>query len=145
LNALWAWRDDIRQEVTDWVAHIKIASDVGAKLSAALFNKETETICQQLAKSAELAPARTILLNSGPSQTRLFSDDKRIVKAMEAADKQRPYSPKSTFNRSRGFKRLLTRSRRPPSLQLPRNWETLKAVLFPGREEVVQDMIERRP
>jgi hypothetical protein len=87
-----------------WNTHIKIASDVGAKLSAGLFNKETETIRQQLAKSAELAPARTILLNSGPSQTCFFSDDKRIAKAMEAADKQRPYAPKPTFNRSRGFK-----------------------------------------
>jgi hypothetical protein len=104
LNALRAWRDDIQQEVTDWSAHIKIASDVGAKLSADLFNKETETICQQLAKSAELAPACTILLNSGLSQTRLFSDDKRIAKAMGVADKQRPYTPKPIFNRSRSFK-----------------------------------------
>jgi hypothetical protein len=87
LNALKVWRDDIRQEVTDWVAHIKVASDVGAKLSAALFNKETENIRQQLAKYAEVAPARTILLNSGPSQMHLFSDNKRIAKAMEAADK----------------------------------------------------------
>jgi hypothetical protein len=104
LNALKAWRDDIRQEVTDWVTHIKITSDVGAKLSAALFNKEKENIHQKMAKSAELAPARTILLNSGPSQTHLFTDDARIPKAMEAADKHRPYAPKPTFNRSRGFK-----------------------------------------
>jgi hypothetical protein len=103
-NALKAWRDDVSQEVTDWVNHIKVASDVGAKLSAALFNKEMETIRQQLAKSTELAPARTILLNSGPSQMCLLSDDKRIAKAMEATDKQRPYAPKPTFNRSCGFK-----------------------------------------
>jgi hypothetical protein len=90
--------------VTAWNAHIKIASEVGAKPSAGLSNKETETICQQLAKSVELAPARTILLNSGPSQTLLFSDDKRIPKAMEAADKQWPYSPKPTFSRSFSFK-----------------------------------------
>jgi hypothetical protein len=77
---------------------------MGAKLSTALFNKETETIRQQLAKSAELAPALTILLNSGPSQTRLFSDDKRIAKAVEATDKHLPYAPKPTFNRSCGFK-----------------------------------------
>jgi hypothetical protein len=77
---------------------------MGAKLSAALFNKETENIRQQMANSAELALARTILLNSGPSQMRLFTDDTRITKAMEAADKHRPYAPKPTFNRSRGFK-----------------------------------------
>jgi hypothetical protein len=41
LKALKAWRDDIRHEVADWVDHIKTASDMGAKLSAALFNKET--------------------------------------------------------------------------------------------------------
>jgi hypothetical protein len=64
LNALKAWRDDIRQEVTDWVDHIKTASDVGAKLSAALFNKETENICQKMAKAPKLAPVCTILLNS---------------------------------------------------------------------------------
>jgi hypothetical protein len=104
LNGLKAWRDGICQEVTNWVAHIKIASDVSTKLSAALFNKEMENIHQQMAKSAELAPARTILLDSGPSQTHLFTDDARIAKAMEAADKHQPYAPKPTFNRSRGFK-----------------------------------------
>jgi hypothetical protein len=30
LNALRAWRDDIRQEVTAWNTHMKIASDVSA-------------------------------------------------------------------------------------------------------------------
>jgi hypothetical protein len=104
LDALHAWRDDSRQEVTAWNNHIKIASDMGAKLFAGIFNKETETIRQQLAKSAELAPARTILLHSAPSQTLLFTDDKRITKAMEAADKQWLYASKPTFNRSCGFK-----------------------------------------
>jgi hypothetical protein len=42
LDALHAWRDDNRQEVTSWNTHIKIASDVDAKLSADIFNKETE-------------------------------------------------------------------------------------------------------
>jgi hypothetical protein len=63
----------------------KIASDVGAKLYTGIFNKETEAIRQQLARSAKLAPARTILLNSSPSQTLLLKDDKKIAKAMEAA------------------------------------------------------------
>jgi hypothetical protein len=63
---LKAWRDDIRQEVADWVDHIKTASDVGAKLSAALFNKETENIRQQMARAPKLAPVHTILLNSCP-------------------------------------------------------------------------------
>jgi hypothetical protein len=89
LDALCAWRDDIRQEVTAW-----IVSDVGDKLSVGIFNKETETIHQQLAKFAKLAPTRTILLYSGPSQMHLFSDDKRIANSMEAADKQWPYAPK---------------------------------------------------
>jgi hypothetical protein len=77
---------------------------MGAKLYAGILSKETETIHQQLARSAKLALARTILLNSAPSQTLLFSNDKRIAKAMQAADKQRPYAPKPTFNRSHGFK-----------------------------------------
>jgi hypothetical protein len=94
LNALKAWRDDIRQEVTDWVDHIKTASDVGAKLSTALFNKEMENIRQQMAKAPELAPVRTILLNSCPSLTHLFTDNARITKAIEAADKHRPFAPK---------------------------------------------------
>jgi hypothetical protein len=104
LDALRAWRDDIRQEGTAWNTHIQIALDVGAKLSTCIFNKEMETIRQQLAKSTELAPTPTILLNSGLSQMRLFSDDKRIAKAMEAAYKQQSYAPKPTFNRSCGFK-----------------------------------------
>jgi hypothetical protein len=89
--------------VTEWVTHITTASDVGAK-SAALFIKETEIIRQQMAKAPKLALVRTILLNSCPSQTRLFTDDARISKAMEAADKHRLFAPKSSFNRSLGFK-----------------------------------------
>jgi hypothetical protein len=73
LTALKAWRDNICCEVADLVDHVKTRSDMGAKLSAALFNKETEIIRQQMAKAPELAPARTILLNSCPSQTRLFT------------------------------------------------------------------------
>jgi hypothetical protein len=77
---------------------------MGAKLFAALFTKETDFICQQMAKAPELAPARTILLNSCPSQTRLFTDDARITKAMEAADKHRPCAPKSSYNSGRRYK-----------------------------------------
>jgi hypothetical protein len=97
LKAWKAWRDNIRQEVADWVNHIKTASDVGSKLSAALFNKETEIIRKQMARAPKLAPARTILLNSCPSHTRLFTDDVRITKAMEVADKHRPFAPKSSY------------------------------------------------
>jgi hypothetical protein len=38
LDTLRAWRNDIRQEVTSWNTHIKIASDVGAKLAPGIFN-----------------------------------------------------------------------------------------------------------
>jgi hypothetical protein len=136
--------------VTDWVAHIKIASDVSAKLSAALFNKEIETIHQQFAKSVELAPAHTVLLNSGPSQMRLFSDNKRIAKATEAAVKQWPYTPKPTFNRSCGFKPrgagTVTSAYAPARKTTP--YQKPKAAKSPvpkkRREAAVQDAIERR-
>jgi hypothetical protein len=104
LTALKAWRDDILHEVGDWVDHIKTRSDVGAKLSAALFNKETEFIRQQMAKAPELAPARIILLNSCPSHTHLFTDDARFTKAMEAADKHWPFAPKSSYSSGQGYK-----------------------------------------
>jgi hypothetical protein len=104
LTALKAWRDNIRHEVAVWVDHIKTRFDMGAKLSAALFNKETEIIRQQMAKAPELAPAHTILLNSCFSQTRLFTDDARITKAMEAADKHRPFTPKSSYSSGQGYK-----------------------------------------
>jgi hypothetical protein len=77
---------------------------MGAKLSAALFNKETDFIRQQLAKTPQLAPAHSILLHSSPTLMCLFSDDARVIKVMEAADKHRPYAPKSSYNRSRGYK-----------------------------------------
>jgi hypothetical protein len=77
---------------------------VGAKLSAALFNKETDFIRQQLAKTPRLTPAHSILLHSSPTLTRLFSDDARVIKAMEVADKRRPYAPKSSYNSRRGYK-----------------------------------------
>jgi hypothetical protein len=72
LSALKAWRDEIRREAAEWLDHVKIRSDVGAKLSAALFNKETDVIRQQMAKAPELAPARTILVHSSPTPTHLF-------------------------------------------------------------------------
>jgi hypothetical protein len=59
LSALKAWRDDIRREAAEWLDHVKIRSDVGVKLSAALFNKETD-IRQQMTKALELAPACTV-------------------------------------------------------------------------------------
>jgi hypothetical protein len=54
-------------EVANWLDHVKTKSDVGAKLFAALFNKETDFIRQQIAKAPELAPARTIMLHSCPT------------------------------------------------------------------------------
>jgi hypothetical protein len=84
--------------------HVKIRSDVGAKLSVALFNKETDVIRQQMAKAPELALSRSILLHSSPTPRGLFSDDARVTKAMEAADKHRPYAPKSSYNSGRGYK-----------------------------------------
>jgi hypothetical protein len=80
-DKLKAWRDGIRQDVAAWNFHIKIAFDLGAKLATVIFNKETEAIHQQLAKSFELAPISNILLNSSPSETLLFLDDKKIAKA----------------------------------------------------------------
>jgi hypothetical protein len=90
--------------VADWVDHVKTRCDVGAKLCAALFNKETEITRQQMARAPELAPAHTILLNNCPSQTSLFTEDARIIKAMEAADKHRPFAPKSSYSSDRGYK-----------------------------------------
>jgi hypothetical protein len=102
--ALKAWRDDIHAEEDKWLAHVQVRfTGGGAKLSAALF-KETDFICQQLAKTPQLMPARSILLHSSPTLTRLFSGNARVNKAMEAADKHRPYAPKSSYNRSRGYK-----------------------------------------
>jgi hypothetical protein len=98
LSVLKAWRDDICREAAKWLDHIKIRSDVGAKLSVAFFNKETDVMRQQMAKAPELAPARTILLHSSPTQTHLFSDNARVTKAMEATDKHRTYAPKSSYN-----------------------------------------------
>jgi hypothetical protein len=72
LAALKAWRDGIRHEADKWLDHVKIRSDMGAKLSAALFNKETDVIRQQMAKAPEPAPARIILLHSSPTLTHLF-------------------------------------------------------------------------
>jgi hypothetical protein len=86
-SALKAWRDDIRVEVDKWLAHVQVRSDVGAKLSAALFNKETDFIRQELAKTSQLTPARSILLHSSPTLMRLFSDEARVIKAVEAAEK----------------------------------------------------------
>jgi hypothetical protein len=98
--ALKAWRDDICAEADKWLAHVQVRSDVGAKLSAALFNKETDFIRQQLAKTPQLTPARSILLHSSPTLTRLFLDDARVIKA------RRPLTstPKSPYNSSRGYK-----------------------------------------
>jgi hypothetical protein len=102
--ALKAWRDSICLEAKKWLHHIQVRLDVGAKLSAALFNKETHFMCQELAKTPRLAPAKSILHHSSTTMTHLFSDNARVIKAMDAADKHRPFAPKSSYNRSRSDK-----------------------------------------
>jgi hypothetical protein len=104
MDELKSWREDVCQDVSAWKSQIKNASDVGAKMAAGIFNKETETIRQLMAKSYDLSPINNILLNSPPTETLLFSDDNKIAKAMEAADRHRPYPPKSTLSRSSGPK-----------------------------------------
>jgi hypothetical protein len=42
LTDLKVWSDSIGHEVANWVDLVNTRSDVGAKLSAALFNKETD-------------------------------------------------------------------------------------------------------
>jgi hypothetical protein len=75
--ALKAWRDSIRVKAKEWLHQVR--SDMGAKLSAALFSKETHFICQELAKTPRLAPAKSILLRSSPTTTHLFSDNARVI------------------------------------------------------------------
>jgi hypothetical protein len=104
INELKAWRADVCQDVAAWKSLIKNASDVGAKLAAGIFNKKSEAIRQLMAKSYNLLSINNILLNSIPTKTLLFSDDKKIAKAMEAANRHRAYPPKSTFPRSSGPK-----------------------------------------
>jgi hypothetical protein len=102
--ALKAWRDSIRMKAKEWLHHVQVHSDVGAKLLAALFSKETQFICQELAKAPRLALAKSILLRSSPTTTHLFSDNARVIKAIDAADKHRPFVPKSSYNCSRSIK-----------------------------------------
>jgi hypothetical protein len=102
--ALKAWRDNIRLESEKWLHHVQVQSDVGAKLLAALFSKETHFMHQKLAKTHQLAPGMSILLHSSPTPKHLFSDNARVIKAMDAADKHRPFAPKSSYQRSRSIK-----------------------------------------
>jgi hypothetical protein len=104
IDELKSWREDVCQDVAAWKSQIKNASDMGAKMAAGIFNKETEAIRQLTAKSYDLSPINNILLNSPPTESLLFSDNKKIAKAMEAADRHRLYPPKSTFPRSSGPK-----------------------------------------
>jgi hypothetical protein len=100
--ALKAWRDSIRLKAKEWLQHVQVRSDVRAKLLAALFSKEKQFICQELAKAPRLATA--ILLHSPSTMTHLFLDNARVLKAMDAADKHRPLVPKSSYNSSRSVK-----------------------------------------
>jgi hypothetical protein len=93
-TAMKAWRDSICAKSKEWLHHIQILSDIGAKLAAAFFQKETQFIRQEVAKAPCLAPAKSILLRSAPMATHLFSENEKIRKAMEAAEKHRPYTPK---------------------------------------------------
>jgi hypothetical protein len=101
-TAMKAWRDDVRAKYKEWLSHIQIRSDVGVKLAAALFRKETQFMRQEVAKAPRLAPVKFILLRSAPTATHLFSDNEKVRKAMEAAEKHRsytprPYIPKTSF------------------------------------------------
>jgi hypothetical protein len=93
-TAMKAWRDSVCAKSKEWLHHIQIRSDVGAKLAAALFRKETQFIRQEVAKAPRLAPAKSILLCSAPTVTHLFSDNEKVRKSMEAAEKHCPYTPK---------------------------------------------------
>jgi hypothetical protein len=148
LDKLKVWRDDIRQDVAAWNSHIKIVSDVGAKLAAGIFNKETETIHQLMAKSFKLSPINNILLNSSRSETLLFSDNKKIAKAMEAAERHRPYPPKSTFPRSSGSKsrggiRGRQHPRKPTPYQKPKSIQSSEAKKSGKRERLPFSLEER--
>jgi hypothetical protein len=66
IDELKLWREDIRQDVAAWKSQIKNASDVGAKMAAGIFNKETVAIRQLMTKSYKLMPINNILLNCPP-------------------------------------------------------------------------------
>jgi hypothetical protein len=107
---------------------------VGAKLAAGIFNKESEAIRQLMAKSFDLSSIN-ILLNSPPSETLLFSDDNKISKAIETAERHWPYPPKSTFPRSSGPKSrgggkvtsTSAHARRPTPYQNPKSVQSPEA------------------
>jgi hypothetical protein len=42
MTAMKAWRDEVRAKSKEWLGHIQIRSDMGPKLAAALFQKETQ-------------------------------------------------------------------------------------------------------
>jgi hypothetical protein len=89
-----AWRNNVRAKSKEWLGHIQIRSDMRVKLAAALFRKETQFMRQEVAKAPRLALAKSILLRNMPTATHLFSDNKKVRKAMEAAEKHRPYTPR---------------------------------------------------
>jgi hypothetical protein len=62
VTAMKAWTDSIRAKAKEWLYHIQVRWDAGAKLAAALFSKETQFIRQEVAKAPRLAPAKSILL-----------------------------------------------------------------------------------
>jgi hypothetical protein len=88
-----------------------------------------------MAKFLNLSSINNILLNSPPSKTLLFLDDKKIAKAMEATERHRLYPPKSTFPRSSGpkfrggAKVTLTsaHARRPTPYQKPKSVQSPEA------------------
>jgi hypothetical protein len=145
-TAMKAWRDRICAKAKVWLHHIR--SDVGAKLAVALFSRETQFIRQEVAKAPRLAPVKSILLRSAPTATHLFSDNNKVRKAMESADKHRPSVPKPPYHGSNSNKpwglgngrckddicRSSATRRRPPST-LSRRRETPKAVRFHVRSE----------
>jgi hypothetical protein len=71
-TAMKAWRDSILAKSKEWLHHIQIQSDVGAKLAAAFFSKETQFIRQEVAKTPRLVPAKSILVRSMPMATPVF-------------------------------------------------------------------------
>jgi hypothetical protein len=70
-TAMKAWRDEIRAKSKEWLGHIQIRSDMGSKLAAALFQKETQFMRNEVAKAPRLAPAKSVLLCSAHGDTPL--------------------------------------------------------------------------
>jgi hypothetical protein len=94
------------KRVSLWRHHVEDRAEVGAKLAAGLFNRESDIMRNLMVKSSDLAAAKDLLLSQGLTEEHLFRNMAGVTKALKEAKlqgKRFPYQPNNFKRRDKNW------------------------------------------